>query len=192
MWRCLLSILVFVLHGAPASAAPITYILSGTGSGDVNGTAFTDAPFTFTFFGDTSNVVPVAPQIFNNGLETVPATLEIEEFSLATLTDVGVFSNTRISSVGIQRPFLDIFIVSSPAFGTYDLRTAIGPIDGVASLPLSQGPFSTSLGEVTFDSYSDGASFEARTMAVPEPASVLLFGLGLAVVTRRFRQRRRH
>ena len=78
------------------------------------------------------------------------------------------------------------------AFATYDLRTAIGPIDGVASLPLSQGPFSTSLGEVTFDSYSDGASFEARTMAVPEPASVLLFGFGLAVVTRRFRQLRRH
>jgi hypothetical protein len=101
-------------------------------------------------------VVPVTPQIFNNGLETAPATLGIAGFSLATLADVGVFSNTRAFSVGIRRPFLDNFSVSSPALATYDLRAPIGPIDGVASPPLSQGPFSTSLGELTFDPYVDG------------------------------------
>jgi len=100
-------------------------------------------------------VVPVTPQIFNNGLETAPATLGIAGFSLATLADVGV-CNTRASSVGIRRPFLDNFSVSSPALATYDLRAPIGPIDGVASPPLSQGLFSTSLGELTFDPYVDG------------------------------------
>ena len=48
-----------VIVSAPLSAAQIDVLLQGIGSGSVDGQAFSDAQFTVTFSGDTTDVSPV-------------------------------------------------------------------------------------------------------------------------------------
>jgi len=44
---------------APAHAVPIEYMETATGSGTLNGTAFTNDLITITAFGDTTGVITV-------------------------------------------------------------------------------------------------------------------------------------
>jgi len=44
---------------APAAASPIEYTETATGSGTLNGTAFTNDLITITAFGDTTGVITV-------------------------------------------------------------------------------------------------------------------------------------
>src|SRR5262245_49063694 len=73
------------LLASPSSAAPITFLYTGTASGSVDGSSFTDRDFTVTFNGDTSNIRihPVNPNI--RELPISSATILIVGFPTATI-----------------------------------------------------------------------------------------------------------
>lgn len=53
---CFISIAILLLGVCVAIAEPITYIYTGTGSGTIGGTPFTDATFTITGQADTDDL----------------------------------------------------------------------------------------------------------------------------------------
>lgn len=180
-----IAMLILCLATVTADAVPIAYVFSGTGSGDVNGTSFTGRAFTFTFYGDTNNVLTVDPTLRINAVETESATLQISGFGLASITrDTYVFARLDIQTIGItrQNPSSDIFDVRAPALATYDLTDSLGPILTTVPFPLvgSQGSFATSVGGVTFTAYMSDSTFSAQI--VPLPPAVWLFGSALGVM----------
>ena len=121
---------------APAAASPIEYTETATGSGTLNGTAFTNDLITITAFGDTTGVITVMP---------APGGFFVNPGVVATVTVSGVGSDTLPNAVVfvIQAPplgpsagFADsvsnaaILDTVDSAFSTYALNTAIGPITG--------------------------------------------------------------
>lgn len=79
---------------APASAGFVTYTFSGTGTGDLGGTAFTDSPFQVTISGDTADISrslvdPDTPVLVN-----LSATIEISGLGVAVFASpVDVFNS---------------------------------------------------------------------------------------------------
>jgi len=171
-------------------AAPITFIFSGTGSGDVNGTPFSGAAFTIT--ANANAVIPPPPgPLFN--LDSISATIGITGIGTGTfLIATRVFDAQDISVLGFSRaPFdLDLMDFEDPAFASYDLTTSLGPLlPGIGGTPgtpidLDFSNVPTSLGDVTFTSAED-VTFTATaqaTGAVPEPSALVLLGIGLAAL----------
>lgn len=56
------------LVAQPATAVPITYRLSGVGSGHLGSQAFTDAAFVFTGVGDPDAIAPIGGGVWVNPL----------------------------------------------------------------------------------------------------------------------------
>jgi hypothetical protein len=158
---------------APAAASPIEYTETATGSGTLNGTAFTNDLITITAFGDTTGVITVMPGFFAN-----PG-------AVGTVTVSGVGSDTLPISVvfvmqapplGPSAGFADpvqnaaILDTGDSAFSTYALNTAIGPITG-PSFVRSDLTFATGSGG-SFQILSAG---DSTFTAVPGP----IVGAGL-------------
>ena len=154
----------------PAAATPATYTFSGTGTGDVNGTGFTNAAFTITLTGDTTAITG-GPSIFQL---TTAATIAIAGFPLATVTDsVGIFSNTGGPAVGFQRTAgLDLMDVSGAPFAGYQLATSLGPISGLTPFAVNQfNNLNSNQGPITFTDASN-VTFQAVVGAAPPPVVV--------------------
>ena len=169
---------ILLLAGAEMTvqAAPVTYTLSGTGSGSLGEQAFADAPFTITAVTDTSQITSPL-----RGIYTVPnatATVAIAglgvsaAFTIPTIT----VDNQNLSLAGLSAPDQNraILLVASPAFATYNLVTSVGPATG--STGFNPGfAFSTAAGDFSLRA-APGATFQASV--VPEPPPLALFGIG--------------
>ena len=203
-----------------AHAAPITYVQTGTASGVLDGEAFTDAFVTVTLTGDTTNVVPELFGAFNCGFCYVnvgAVTINIPGVGTATVTDAtGVWAfgqpvdldddpaTPELPGVVIgtldNPPATDSFTgiggTTSMALLDYDLTTSIGPISP-GGVGYAEGLFlNTDLGVLSFVENitpdSDG-TFTATVgpTEVPEPATLFLFGSGIAAFAARGRRRAR-
>ena len=211
------SVAALLFFAPKAQANPITYQLSTVASGQIGGTSFTNAPVTFTGTGDTANVQALAFGLisyFANPLSSMVVT--IGGIGTATILDPpGIWSFPQPVPGFIPLPAVIMGRIDSPpvmdsftAFGFalnaglagYGL-TPIGPLTGPGAAdfdPLCNTSghdscIATSLGFLRITSeFAEGgeATFRA-TAAVPEPATLVLLGSGVAALAGRSRSRTR-
>src|SRR6266853_543972 len=178
----ILALIVLVLSAAsPVFADSIgTYTFTGTASGTIGGTVFSNAALTVTASGFISTITNGAG-IFLLNVPGGSASFTIIGVGSGTFTDATyVFDNTGLGIAGFgdlgPSPCCDIIQIrdsdiGSSAFASYDLKSSIGPLGGAPDPALAQWVGrNTSLGSFTVTQYN-GVTFQAT---VPEPATLTL------------------
>jgi uncharacterized protein (TIGR03437 family) len=156
---------------AACFASPETIVFSGNATGTLNGVAFSNQGFSFTFITDTTAVAP-GTYCCTDNLTTpagTPATFNISNTATGTLTDIQcVFVNESEGQMGMwlydTRDWLDILF----PVGNYDLKSNYGPVTGTTFS--FSGPLSTSAGTLVFTSVSGvQATVTVTNTTIPTP-----------------------
>ena len=184
----------FATSAANAGQPPATavYTISGTGTGSLGGTSFTDRAFTFTLTGDTADLG------YNELNPLTRAVVSISGLGTATFTistrigvnggpdnDVGYFGRTGLDG-GSSLDLFD-FHMASPI----DLSSSFGPLTGSDVFALEDFVnVGTNRGPLTFSS-SSSVLFSGVVRAVPEPATWAMTLLGFGAIGASMRHRRR-
>jgi PEP-CTERM motif len=162
-----------------ASATPIQYTFSFTGAGTLAGNNFTARTVTFGFSSDTTQVSS-SSGLFETPNGT-PGTYSLAGLSSGSITsNVFVYDNQNVPDAGFYvSGSADFFDNLTLAYGTYDLKSAIGPITTVTPAALNASGVATDGGQLIITSARD-LSFTATVgSSTPEPASYSLIGLGM-------------
>jgi hypothetical protein len=157
------------------SADPITYTISGTLSGALNGVSFTDAAVMFTVRGDSAGITGTSTFLTNPALSTKFA---LAGFGTGQFTENMVafanpepfmpFPGTTFAYAGILTADLSRGInFVSPSFIGWDLASSLGPIS--ASVNFTGGPFATTLGILDLAASNLGKTVTFQVTALPEP-----------------------
>jgi len=163
---------------APLRASPITYTIAvADASGTLGGSSFLSATVTITLTGDTSSV--------SGGFSNqITAEADVAGIGTATLTSSFLLLERHGSTaLDIIDPSITFFLVeiSDPAFASYDLASALGPLSiGPGSTETPGINYPTTLGNLELNN-NDGATFTASTTtaATPIPAALPLFATGI-------------
>ena len=152
---------------------------------------------TFSWTGDATNVFySYSDQIYSNSSAPLSTVVTISGLGSASfLYGMYVFSDQNYKVGGFGNwasPYLYVLYTADATFGSYDLKTAIGPITNTGGfvsgslIPTDHGYFKiSSLG-------GNGSATFAATLetATPEPGTLALFGSGclalVGVLRRRF------
>jgi hypothetical protein len=168
---------LFALFVSGAFAAPMTYTITGIGSGSWNSQPFTEANFTVTFHSDTGAIVHGTSCC--GGADSTPAgttaTVSVSGFDPAALTgNQAIFLNPSEQTAGIwhfNSP--DYLTVATSAFANDTLTTTIAPTGGttfsyVTPLPLSSGGslYFSSVHDVTYSQQPGNSSGQVSTISV--------------------------
>jgi hypothetical protein len=178
-----------LLLGCSAAAAfggPITLSFSGSATGTLGTTSFTNEPFAINSEGDTSAVFVTAGSIYN--LPAIGAVIDINGFAPAVFTDATAWTDPQgAGDILFNDATLNAGLVGFTklfaGLENYQFQTSIGPVSG--GFPFTPNLFETfqniptSGGLLTITMTSNN-SFSAD--AIPEPASVWLALGGLGVV----------
>ena len=167
------------LWACPAYAASEIYTITGTGSGSLNGTAFSNAAFTFTLTGDPTTLQTL-------GLITVIDPLTTATVTIGGLGPVTFGLDTRLGQNNVEVFFsrasggndLFDFMLSSGV----NLASNFGPVTGTNVTALNQFiNVATSGGNLTFtQSSSVQFSGTLSNTSLPEPATWATMMLGFA------------
>lgn len=169
-----------------AQATPITFVFSADGvSGTLDSNPFSDASLVVTIHADTSDIAPSGGGVFDSDTN-LTGTFSLSGIGSGSFDELlYVFNNQGAQAVGFgDDVHADLVDISAPGMGlgTYDMKSAFGPIVGfVDNAVLSQFfNVGTSLGSLTLASAGDG-TFQAiaQSASVPEPGNALMFALGL-------------
>jgi hypothetical protein len=188
--RQLLVLLVVVCTNA--FAAPTEYLISGTGSGSLAGTAFDSQAFTITLIGDPGPNQKVIDPL--NSARVSIAGLGTTTLSMATVLgyfDGGIYNSEVVSGIYLTRKagHQDFFDFLLPASSLTSLAAPIGPMASLNVYGLEQFKnVDSSMGLLTFNA-SSNIVFQA--VAVPEPENFALMIAGLAVLGALTRGRKR-
>lgn len=171
--------LFLVSMSVPAFAVPITYIYTGSNaSGSLGGVDFTNADFTVTALADTDNI---GSWCCSAGQNThLSATIDIDGFSVATILTAS-HSWYDNATVGLGENLgANWMTFHDPALSGYDLATSIGPVFATAFNVDQFHNVLTSAGTLNFSGSTLQGSFQAITVAVPEPGTLALLVFGVA------------
>ncbi len=183
IYWAVLALLTLVPALNSASAAPITFIFTGThASGSLNGTDFSDKAFTITALGDTSAAVDLGFGVTQIDHATASILIkDIGTFDFVTTTRT--FFNDNTDTVGFAHGPFGEDLYDSPAIAAlsgWDMTSPAGPVSGIFELlQWADSPVVTSGGTLVFNDDSIDGSFQARVSSVPLPGALVLFGSGL-------------
>jgi hypothetical protein len=179
-----------------ATAGTINYSFTGSGSGTIGSTTFTNASFAVSIDADTADV-GYQDSLGALGVVDLSGTISISGVGVATITEsLFVYDSYGFDFGEIGFGSLDVqgnlITIDEQGVGleNYDLISNFGPIVG-RNLTLRQFQLvATDLGYLSYTSMSD-TTFVAKLSAVPEPSALLLSAIGfvgiLGYVTRRRR-----
>lgn len=178
-----------------ALAVPITYTVSGYGSGVLGTNTFDHALVTVRFDSDTANTTIGMFASFSNvgGI----GTLNVAGIGTASLTDpnTGAYKASITNNplyAGIATSGQTVAAVDISGHASWDFASTFGPVSG-GTWWAPYYVFGTTLGDFRWTGIDGNFTFQAVTTdaPVPEPASLLLLGTGIAgMVGRAWRKRR--
>jgi hypothetical protein len=203
---------LFAFGVSLAGATPINYTIAGIATGSLTPldnpvghtppSSFTNAPFSFTFFSDTS----LPTYNYGSGIVTTPAlssvTVAVGNLAGSILSTIPVrlvdattvALNAQLYPASYGSLWFDTYnnlanaaiLLESPVFASYDLESTIGPVSVTGQInPFQRGPYATiqsTLGYVSFDNWSNLTFAADSIAATPEPASFALLGLGMVAI----------
>lgn len=175
--RLLQTITILLAFACGAFGDTITFTDSSTGTGMIGATSFTDAAFTITGIGNTTNVSHFSAGLFINLLSASISISGVGNFQFTTPTRFFV-SGTLVGFSRAGASGLDLLNgPKNPIFTTWNMQTSIGPVSGYGGiLQWSLSPVVTSGGILVFKDAAVNITFKAAV--VPELGSIILCGTG--------------
>ncbi len=175
------------LTPAAAIATPITYTFAGIGAGSLGSQSFTNAAFSITVTGDTSNVTLRTVPGSNNTFWTVPGSSSI---TVAGIGSANITIPTRVLNNGVIVGWsrgpdsFDILDIVVPGVTDYALNTNFGPAPGSSPFfGFGAGAVTSTLGNFSLTSASN-ITFQA---VVPAPGAAGVLAMGGLLAARRRR-----
>ena len=168
-----LALVAVLLSPMAAHADLINYQITGTGTGSLGVDNFSDASFSIDLIGESS----LFDGLDINPLESASVTIEgLGTTVFQISTRLGINGTTIFFSRSSGLDLFD-FSVGIPLDLTspFGLIAAIGDVFALSQF---QG-VSTSLGQLSFDAATEVSFQGALAVAVPEPGTLALLGLGL-------------
>lgn len=191
--RIVLPILLLLATGM-AAAVPITYVFEGTfAGGSLDGLPFQDESFILTIQADTDNIESF-PEGFS--VDNHAVTLQIRGMELEVLSNTITYVNNTVGVVGFGNDDLQLDLLIGPfdsVFSAWDLSSSLGPVTNNAFISEFGTPLAIQGGNLEVADFETILTFTATvegTSEIPEPATTLTSGAGLALLAL-YRRRRR-